>query len=76
MMRVGVGECLGRGRDGIGVRAVADGEAQVVLATSAALVGSSSTESASTVAPTSVSLSLARWNAVSCALRYGHHEPR
>src|SRR5512146_2459966 len=46
------------------------------LSTSAAAVSSSSTESATTLAPASASASLARENDASCALQYGHQEPR
>jgi hypothetical protein len=49
-----------------GVRAVPDGEAQLCLAMSAAEVSSSSTDSATS----------ARENAASCALQYGHQDPR
>jgi len=43
---------------------------------SAADVGSSSTDRATTLMPSSASLACARANPASCALQYGHHDPR
>src|ERR1700746_2807565 len=52
------------------------GKHSLCLATSAAEVSSSSTDSATTLTPSSLSASNARENAASCALQYGHQEPR
>src|SRR5271169_6070673 len=50
------------------------GKRSLCLATSAAEVSSSSTDSAATLTPSSVSASSARENAASCALQYGHQD--
>src|SRR5512140_2275040 len=52
------------------------GKRSLCLATSAAEVSSSSTDSATTATPSSVRASSARETAASCALQYGHQDPR
>src|ERR1700739_3055648 len=52
------------------------GKVRPCLAISSAVVGSSSTDRAATLTPAPARLSLARWKARSCALQYGHQDPR
>jgi hypothetical protein len=74
--RVFVDESPGRLGDLAGVGAVPDRECQSVLGDQVQVVASSSTDSATILAPTSARLPAARWNARSWALQYGHHDPR
>src|SRR3954467_11388067 len=52
------------------------GEGILSLSASSTAAVSSSVDEAATLIPASSSRSLARWNARSCALQYGHHDPR
>ena len=61
---------------GVVALVVFEGDPGMDLSIVACVVASSSTESATTRAPSSPSLSTARWNPRSCALQYGHQAPR
>lgn len=73
---VGVDERAGQRREAGASALWPTGNCRPCFVIRAWVVASSSTDSATTLASTSARLSCARWKARSCALQYGHHDPR